>query len=155
MDKEKAVKYIEGIIGGMFKTWPIKPKVTVSQKEDAVMVDISTGKASIFGPPNAGPLLALQHLVRLMVRKEFPDDFVHLSINIGSFHQRQREALMKVAKEAIARAIKSGEPVYLPPMSSFERRIVHLYVAAESGVASESAGGGPARRVVIKPEPSK
>jgi spoIIIJ-associated protein len=42
--------------------------------------------------------------------------------------------------------------VYLPPMSSFERRLVHLALVDEAGVKSESEGEGDHRRVVVKPD---
>lgn len=148
---QQVVDYIEEVVRGLFKKWPLRPKITISAEDAFVMVEISTGKDSIFTQPSADPLLALQHLIRLIVRRKFPDDFIHLAINIGDFHQRQREALTKLAQAAIGRAKKDGDPVYLPPMSSFERRVIHLQVAKESGVESESAGTGSGRRVVIKP----
>ena len=148
---EKIVDYIKQSVAEMFADWPIKVGVEVSQEDDFVMVDLKTSKDDLFIQPKADPLLALQHLVRLMVRQKFPDTAVHLTVNIGDFHQRQRDALTKVAKDAIARAKQDGVPVYLPPMSSFERRVVHMVIAEDTDVVSESSGVGPGRRVVVKP----
>lgn len=136
----------------MFSSWPLKVKVDVSQKDEFVMVDLRTSQDASFVQPKADPLLALQHLVRLMVRRKFPEELVHLTINIGDFHQRQRDALGKVAQDAITQVKRSGAPVYLPPMSSFERRIIHMAIAEASGVVSESTGAGVGRRVVVKPQ---
>jgi len=148
---EQIVDYIKQGVAGMFADWPIKVSVDVSQEDDFVMVDLKTSNDDLFIQPKADPLLALQHLVRLMVRQKFPDTAVHLTVNIGDFHQRQRDALAKVAQDAIKQAKAGGAPVYLPPMSSFERRIVHMAIAADPGVISESSGVGPGRRVVVKP----
>jgi len=148
---EQIVDYIKESLRGMFADWPLKVSVDVSQEDDFVMVDLKTSSDELFIQPKADPLLALQHLVRLMVRQKFPDTAVHLTVNIGDFHQRQRDALTKVAKDAIAQAKTGGVPVYLPPMSSFERRIVHMVIAEDAGVVSESSGVGPGRRVVVKP----
>ena len=145
------IKYIKEEIVGMFASWPISATVDVSQEDDFVMVDLKTDKDALFVQPKADPLLALQHLVRLMIRHRFPDTNVHLTINIGDFHQRQRDALAKVANDAIEQAKRNGAPVYLPPMSSFERRVVHMVVAGNPDVVSESTGVGPGRRVVVKP----
>lgn len=148
---EQVIEYIKQVMAGMFADWPVKVEVETSQEDDFVMVDLKTSNDALFVQPKADPLLALQHLVRLMVRQKFPETSVHLTVNIGDFHQRQRDALTKVASDAIKQAKASGAPVYLAPMSSFERRIVHMVAAADSDVASESSGVGPGRRVVIKP----
>jgi spoIIIJ-associated protein len=142
--------YIKEVINGAFSNWPLSVQVEVSQEDDFVMVDLKTDKDALFVQPKADPLLALQHLVRLMVRQKFPETMVHLTVNIGDFHQRQRDALKKVAQDAISQVKRSGDPVYLPPMSSFERRIVHMVVAEDNEVASDSTGVGPGRRVVVK-----
>ena len=145
------VDYIKQVIAEMFTHWPIKVSVEVSQEDDFIMVDLKTSKDDLFIQPKADPLLALQHLVRLIVRQKFPDTSVHLTVNIGDFHQRQRDALAKVTKDAITQAKQNGAPVYLPPMSSFERRIVHMVIAEDKEVVSESSGVGPGRRVVVRP----
>jgi len=148
---EQIVDYVKDVLAGMFAEWPIKVEVDASQEDDFVMVDLKTSNDALFVQPKADPLLALQHLIRLMVRQKFPETSVHLTVNIGDFHQRQRDALTKVAADAIQQAKQGGAPVYLAPMSSFERRVVHMVVAADPEVSSESAGVGPGRRVVIKP----
>jgi len=148
---EQIIGYIKEVIEGMFGSWPVKVNVEVSQEDEFVMVDLTTSNDALFVQPKADPLLALQHLVRLMVRRKFPEELVHLTINIGDFHQRQRDALKKVAQDAMGQAKRGGAPVYLPPMSSFERRIVHMVVAEDPEVVSESTGVGPGRRVVVKP----
>lgn len=149
---EQVIDYIKEAIEGMFSSWPLKVKVDVSQKDEFVMVDLKTSQDASFVQPKADPLLALQHLVRLMVRRKFPEELVHLTINIGDFHQRQRDALSKVAQDAITQVKRSGAPVYLPPMSSFERRIIHMAIAEATEVVSESTGAGAGRRVVVKPQ---
>lgn len=148
---DQLIDYIKEIVKQMFADWPLTVEVEATQEDDLVVVDIKTSKDQIFVQPKADPLLALQHLIRLMVRHKFPDMVAHLTINIGDFHQRQREALQGVAEDAIAEAQRTGTAVYLSPMSSFERRIVHMVIAENSGVTSESTGVGPGRRVVVKP----
>ena len=44
---------------------------------------------------------------------------------------------------------RTGAPVRLDPMTSFERKVVHDAVA-EAGLVSESEGEDPARFVVIR-----
>jgi spoIIIJ-associated protein len=46
---------------------------------------------------------------------------------------------------------KTHTPFHFNPMSSRERRIIHLSLRDETGIRSESTGTGPYRQVVILP----
>jgi predicted RNA-binding protein Jag len=133
-----------------FSSWPLKPVINIEETEQAWVIKITTGRDFVFTQPTAQPLLAAQHLFRLMFKKQFPDSPKKLLIDIGDFRERQQTALESAAKEAIWRAKAGGNPVHLSPMSSFERRVVHMLVAAEPDLASESMGSGEERHVVIK-----
>jgi spoIIIJ-associated protein len=53
----------------------------------------------------------------------------------------------------IAEQVKaSGLPFTLEPMPAYERRIIHLTLADNPDVTTESIGTGEARRVVISPK---
>ncbi|MCC7575348.1 MAG: hypothetical protein KK926_00760, partial [Methanomethylovorans sp.] len=54
--------------------------------------------------------------------------------------------------ESIAReALRKGTPVSLEPMSSWERRIVHLALRDNKEVETRSIGEEPSRRVLVCP----
>jgi spoIIIJ-associated protein len=149
MDKQ-IIDYIMEVITGTFKYWPLTAEVNVSEEENFVRVNLTTNKDHLFVQPSAEPLLAVQHIVRLMVKNKFPEAIIHLSVNIGDFHERQKDALIALAESAMERVKKDGTPVYLPPMSSFERRIVHMHLADNPTISSESIGNEPNRRLVVK-----
>ncbi len=149
MDKQIG-DWLKQALEGFFAEWPLKPKIEIKEEEQAWLARVSTGKDFIFIQPEAQPLLALQHLLRLMFRRQFPDCPKKLLVDIGNFREQQQIALEKVVKEAIWQAKASGNSVHLSPMSSFERRVVHMLVAADSDLISESMGVGDARHVIIK-----
>ena len=149
MDKEKT-KWLEQTLKEFFADWPLKPVVEVTAEEQTWTIRVSTGKDFLFTQPNAQPLLATQHLIRLMFKKQFPDSADKLLLDIGNFREQQQNALAAAVKEAIWQAKASGNSVHLSPMSSFERRVVHMLVAAESELVSESMGTGDSRHVIIK-----
>lgn len=149
MDKQ-IIDYITAVVEGVFKYWPLSVEVKVSGEDNFIRVNLTTNKDDIFVQPSADPLLAIQHLIRLMVKNKFPEEVTHLSVNIGDFHERQKNALIALAESAMERVRKDGTPVYLPPMSSFERRIVHMHLANNPEIVSESIGNEPNRRLVVK-----
>jgi spoIIIJ-associated protein len=49
------------------------------------------------------------------------------------------------------RVKRTGEPYTLDPMHAYERRVIHMTLADDPDVTTESTGREPARRVVINP----
>lgn len=94
-------------------------------------------------------LNALQDLTRLAVQTK-TGERSGLMLDVAGHRQRQREALQQLAHEAVKRVQESGESVEMEPMNPFERKVVHD-VVADAGLASESEGVEPDRRVVIRP----
>lgn len=129
----------------------IRPEVSTSMVEGVLVVDVKTGQDDLFIHGAADPLLALQHLLRVMLRHDLPGSLLTVSLNIGGFQQRQRARLATIAKDAAEQARSTNMAVYLPPMSSYERRLIHLALVEEAGVTSDSEGEEPERRVVVKP----
>ncbi len=60
--------------------------------------------------------------------------------------------LVDLANRLAEKAIKTGRPVPVEPMSPHDRRIVHVTLAEHPGVTTESDGEGLFRRVVIYPK---
>ena len=91
---------------------------------------------------------ALQELTRLAVQSK-TGEFARLILDIaGSRDARTRELEALVAKAA-DRIEAGATEASLPPMSSYERKLVHDFVSAH-GLVSESVGEGKERYTVIR-----
>jgi len=135
----------------LFAFFGLRPEVNLSISDEVLTIDVHTDRDDLFIRGTADPLLALQHLLRVIARHDFPEGSLTLSLNIGGFQQRQRMRLAQVAKEAAEQARATKMAVYLTPMSSYERRLVHLALVNEAGVTTASEGEEAERRVVVKP----
>ena len=94
-------------------------------------------------------LNALNHLVRRIIEKKInPEESILIDIN--NFHKKKVEAVRAVAHMMSERARYFKGSVEVDPMSAFERRIVHEFLADAKDIKTESIGIGPGRRVVIK-----
>lgn len=111
--------------------------VTVSADDPAALRLLSAGET----------VTALQDLTRLAVQTRTGEP-ARLILDIGgSRDQRSRE--LRSLVEAAVLTIESGqEQVALAPMSSYERKLVHDFVA-EVALASHSEGEGSSRHTVI------
>ncbi len=97
-----------------------------------------------------GVLEALQELTRLCVQQE-TGVRSRLMLDVAGWRSGKRSELSALGRSTAEKVIADGEPVRLDPMTPFERKIVHDAVATTVGVASESEGEEPRRRVVVFP----
>lgn len=95
-------------------------------------------------------LAALEFVTNAVVNRD-DSSSVRVSVDVGGYKRRRDERLRNEARKAAGRVRKTGRPVELDPMSAGERRVVHMALADDPDVISESHGEGKNRRVVIKP----
>ncbi|HFC36080.1 MAG TPA: KH domain-containing protein [Candidatus Moranbacteria bacterium] len=98
---------------------------------------------------NGENLRALQHLIRLLVRKK-SEEFVRFVVDINSYKSERNASVVDLAKEMAKKAVNEKRAVVLRPMSAYERRLVHMTLAENDDVKTESFGEGEERKVVIK-----
>ena len=100
-------------------------------------------------------LSALNHLVRRIIEKntsenvEGPEEF-GIMIDINGFQKKRIENIQAMAHMMAERARYFKSNIEVDPMSAFERRVVHEFLADAPDLKTESQGVGRDRRVVIK-----
>ncbi|RXZ71476.1 protein jag [Agromyces albus] len=90
---------------------------------------------------------ALQELTRLAVQTK-TGVFSRLILDIGGSRDTRKGELATLVTRAVERIEGGAAEASLPPMSSYERKLVHDLVA-ERGFHSESRGEGAERHTVI------
>lgn len=125
-------------------------RAEVHESESGLRVELSgPGRPALVA--RGGELLrAAEYLLRRMVR-ELPED--GLVLDSEGFRAEREEALRRTALAASQEVRRTGASVLLEPLAAAERRIVHLAIAEEPGVASASEGEGDTKRVRILPAP--
>jgi len=95
-------------------------------------------------------LASLQHIVRLIVAHQAKAR-VPIVIDVEGYKQRRYGALKALALRVAEQVKTRRRPFALEPMPAYERRIIHLTLADNPDVTTESVGEGEARKVVIMP----
>ena len=95
-------------------------------------------------------LLAVQHLLPRMVRG-LTGGAVACKVDSDNFHEVRAEQLRVIAQDAASEVRRERRMQTLEPMSPDERRIVHLTLADDPAVETESHGSGLFKRVAIRP----
>lgn len=94
---------------------------------------------------------AVQELTRLAVQQELGER-TRLMLDIAGWRAAKRESLTEAGRVVAQRVLESGASEEMDPMTPFERKIIHDAIAEIAGVASDSTGAEPNRRVVVLPE---
>jgi len=95
-------------------------------------------------------LRALEHVAAKILRLE-PEDHDRVSFDANGYKAERAADLKDLAEEGIDAVEDTGEPFKYPPMSSRERRMLHMFLK-DSGLQTASSGEGPRRFVVLYPE---
>lgn len=111
--------------------------------------DDSSNLGILIGP-HGETLAAFEYLLALMLNRN-REEWLRVQVDIDGYRQKRTASLVEVAHKMAERALSSGNPVALYPMSSYERRIIHTTLTDKSDVVTESTGTGRQRHVVVKP----
>lgn len=95
-------------------------------------------------------LMALQRMLPRLIRGETGEG-VACRIDCDNYHEIRQEQLRDLAQRTAGEVIRKGRPRTLAPMRPDERRIIHLALADDPAVTTESQGNGLLKRVMVKP----
>jgi spoIIIJ-associated protein len=93
-------------------------------------------------------LQALQHVVATTFRKQLGEDN-RIVIDCNGFRRDKDAELRQMAQFMAGKARSSGIPQEMGPLNPYERRIVHLAIAEDPDVTSESIGDAFMKTVII------
>jgi spoIIIJ-associated protein len=79
---------------------------------------------------------------------------VYPRLDAEGFRAQQRESLEELARRSAEEAKRTRRPQLLPPLPPGERRLVHLALAQDPDVETESEGDGFLKRVAVRPKAS-
>ena len=127
-----------------------EPSAGGEEGEAEVFADLDGRDKEILLARNGEALKALEHLAFRALRLE-PAFHEKIHLDCSGYRALRFEELRMTARVAAERVQSSRQPFPLNPMSSRERRIVHLALKDFPGVRTESIGTGEERQVVIHP----
>jgi spoIIIJ-associated protein len=94
---------------------------------------------------------AVQYLVNAIAARDRGDERKPVVVDAAGYRSRRQASLDALAVRSAERAVSSGTPVELDPMTAVERKVVHLRLKDFPGVVTRSEGTEPNRYVVIEP----
>ncbi len=134
----------------------IKAQVAVSESKDEnndifYNVEISGDEMGSLIGYHGETLNHFQHILSLAINNKL-ENRVRIIVDIDGWRAQRKETLEGMTKQAIQKVRATGNAQVMPPMSAYERRIIHAIISREDGITSHSEGENEARKVIIEKE---
>ncbi len=147
MDKKETIKSeVEELLKKMIEKYEIE----VEEESDVFHVVIKTEEdaPTVIGR-HGETIRALQKILEVVLFKKFGEP-VDLLVNVNDYREKQKERLEGIAENIAKRVTDEKHEVPLRSFSSYERKVIHEYIAKNyPDLTSYSEGEGRERQLVV------
>ncbi len=141
---------LKKIIIELLHSMGFEAEVFERQEEGRTVFNVRARDAQLLIGKQGANLEALQHVVRILFRKETQNDEFPFAVDIDDYKDKRVLYLKDLARKAAHHVRETKRAVSLEPMPPHERRVVHSYLSLYNDIASESVGVDPHRKLIIK-----
>jgi spoIIIJ-associated protein len=121
-----------------------------TQDPAVISVDLSGDDIPLLLAHNGELLHAIEHIAAKILRLE-PENHDQICFDTVGYKASRDRSLELSARVAVQSVHTTGLPYSFSPMTSRERRLLHL-ILKTSGLTTASSGEGPRRFVILYPE---
>lgn len=139
----------------LLKLMGFEPEIYERAEEGRTVFNIKTRDAQLLIGKQGSTLESLQHILRVLARKDGIEDAYSFGIDIDDYKDKRTLYLKDLARKAAHQVRETRRPVSLVPMPAYERRVIHNYLSLYTDITSESVGRDPGRKLIIRPAKSK
>ncbi|HXO22772.1 MAG TPA: R3H domain-containing nucleic acid-binding protein [Thermoanaerobaculia bacterium] len=122
----------------------------IHQGEERLEIELSGGDAERCFDDEGELLRAIEHLLPRVIRSQVGEG-VLCRVDCDSFHEIREEQLRTLAQRVAEEVRRRGRSRTLEPMNPADRRVIHMTLADDPGVATESDGEGYFKRITVRP----
>lgn len=145
------MEQIKQLIEQILSFFDVDFSVDLSENEETLRVNVKMDDAGFLIGANGDNLRELEFLLRAILQRQNYEKRIFLDIN--NYRRIREDNLKDLAKEIAHKVILTKKPQILPPMNAYERRIIHMELATNPDIATESEGEGINRHLIVKPYP--
>ena len=141
---ERVREFMQDALGAM----GVPLEIAIVDEPDSVRVELSGEGGEVLLRRKAEALDALQHIVNTAFRRELKNDRSFV-VDCLDYRKAKDAELKQMARFTMARAKSTGTPQEIGPLNPYARRLVHLTVAEDLEMSSESIGDAFLKTVII------
>jgi spoIIIJ-associated protein len=126
-------------------------RIDLVESEEEIVASFRAADLGLLIGRHGQTIDAIQYLTNAIVHRDAEGTRKSVVVDAGGYRERRTATLEALAVRSAERAISSGDPVELEPMSPIERKVVHVRLQDFPGVETRSEGTEPSRYVVVAP----
>jgi len=148
LPEKDAVKRVTEILDALLRLLGVPGKVEVLSDELPLSLDIKGDDLGILIGRRGQTLASLEYIIKLVVVGRLKA-WLPLTVDVEGYKKRRRDSLQRLALYLAEQVKSRRRAITMEPMPAGERRIVHLTLADDPDVTTQSIGEGENRKVVI------
>ena len=141
---------IKETVEKLFKLLQVDGDVSIVAGDEGIDIVLETESNGIIIGRHGEVLEALQLILSLCIAK-VTGEFQRVSLEVGDYKKNRTEYLTRLVEDTRNRVFEDKSEQALPNLKAWERRLVHMMLADDKDVFSESVGEGKERTLVVKP----
>jgi spoIIIJ-associated protein len=142
---------VREVVERMLEAIGARGRVEISEDDDSLHATVVGRELGLVIGKHGQTIDAIQYLVNAIVWRGHGEDRKAVIVDAAGYRARRDATLEGLAVRNAERALSSGQPVELEPMTAVERKTVHERLKEVAGVTTRSEGTEPNRYVVIEP----
>jgi spoIIIJ-associated protein len=129
----------------------LRCRIDLTEEDGAIVASCAGSDLGRLIGKHGHTIDAIQYVVNAITSRRLGEERVPVVVDAAGYRARRRVALTALAERSARRAVESGIPVGLEPMSAVERKVVHECLKDDPSVETRSEGTEPQRHVIISP----
>lgn len=118
-------------------------------RDGAWVIEASAEDVSQLIGKRGHTLDSVQYLMNIIFNKNNDDSRIKIVLDAQGYREKRYQSLIHLANRMARKAVLSHRPIELEPMSTLDRRTIHMALKDRTDVETFSKGSEPMRRVVI------
>ncbi len=144
-----ACQAVRDYLEGLFTRMGINDAaLDITLEKDTVVIQVTGEDVTILMKNRGEGVDALQLILSLVVNNGC-GEYYKISFNVNDYKEKTRTRLENLATKTANQVLKNRRKTTLPPMTSFQRRIIHAKLQDVENISTYSIGEDPNRRVVV------
>ena len=145
---ETLTKQIADFVQSVVSAMGVVLTVTIEESPQGTRINLEGEDGGVLIRRGGEGLQALQHVVATAFRRQLGDD-TRVVVDCNGFRRDKDAEIKQMARFMAEKARSSGMPQEMGPLNPYERRIVHIAIAEDPTVSSESIGDAFMKTVII------
>ncbi len=133
-----------------FSAGELEVTARLEETDEALEGELSGNDCGLLTAAGGKGLDSLQYLCNRVLNRRL-ERHLPVHLDIGDFKEQRSLQLQDKAEDAADEALRTRSPVVMGLMTPAARREIHLALADDPGVETESDGEGFLKRVVVHP----